>query len=247
MPPMEEEKNRGGIISNIWSKLFKDKTGRVESQTWKWIFKNVIGLNLCPFAKDPVKTNDLSMHVVWGQDPEPVIEAVVEQLLFRSEGKGTSLVVAPEFAVDDFNEYMRMIQYLEQAPMAHYELHGKVQLATFHPQFRIDADGDDTIDYYINRSPYPMFHILRENDVLQAVEKLDGDPGKVWRRNIKFMENLQAKMGRNQVVEYMLGEQETSGDEKVMVAQAMKQTKKEMEQENESEKEKVIRGVIGVK
>jgi hypothetical protein len=47
------------------------------------------------------------------------------------------------------------------------------------------------IDNYTNRSPYPMFHILREEEVSKAVDALDGDASKVWKRNMDLLQALQ--------------------------------------------------------
>ena len=223
----------------------------VESATLRWIKRVVIGLNLCPFAERPLKTKELTFHVVRGDNPEHIIEAVTEQLLLKRDEIGTAMVIAPEFHPTDFDEYMALLQFIEQRVMVYHELDGHVQIAAFHPNFAFDGSADDTVDVYTNRSPYPMFHVLRENEVGEAVERLSGDPGKVWRRNKRLLEILEQKIGRSKVVQVLLGrfrgnmttDGEDIRDASAAIDQALKQTKEEMEEADRDGKTKeVIRG-----
>jgi hypothetical protein len=99
---------------------------------------------------------------------------------------------------------MSLVQYIEEDVMENLNLHGIVQLAPFHPQFVFEGSGTDDIDNYTNRSPYPMFHILREDEVSRAVDKLDGDAGKVWRRNIDLLETMVDRFGKEVAVRAMM-------------------------------------------
>ena len=225
----------------------------VEATTMEWMKRTVIGLNLCPFAERPIKTKELSLHVVRGDDPQTISEAVAVQLRRKRDEKGTAIVIAPEFCVDDFEEYMAMVQFLEERVMTYYDLHGHVQIAAFHPDFTFDGSGD-SIDCYTNRSPYPAFHVLREDEVGRAVKKLGGDPGRVWRRNKRLLEILEEKLGRLRVVKLLLGKGRLDGKQKededdsmttdVLVEEALEQTKLDMEkEEKEGGERNIIRGV----
>jgi hypothetical protein len=59
----------------------------------------------------------------------------------------------------------------------------KVQLALFHPRFVFDRKGINRINNHVNRGPYPTFHVLREDEVSAAMDKLEGNAGRVWRRD----------------------------------------------------------------
>lgn len=224
-------------------------TSEVLATTMKWMKKTVIGLNLCPFAERPLKTKELSFHVVRGDDPQTIAEAVAEQLLRKRDEKGTALVICPDFNVDDFEEYMAAVQFLEERVMVFHDLHGSVQIAAFHPEFTFDGSGDN-VDVFTNRSPYPMFHVLREDEVGRAVMKLGGDPGKVWRRNKRLLEILEDKLGRLRVVKLLSGRgDDDKGDDmddastEAIVEESLQQTKNEMEKDNEEGQEKnFIRG-----
>ena len=216
----------------------------VEAITKRWIKRAVIGLNLCPFAERPLRTKELSFHTVRGDNPEHIIEAVTEQLLLKKDERGTSLVICPEFQTNDFEEYMALLQFIEQRVMVYFELVGHVQIAPFHPKFTFDS-ADEKIDVYTNRSPYPMFHVLRESEVGAAVTKrLGGDPGKVWRRNKRLLEILEERLGRSRVVQFLLSRGQSKDDSTDdAVDQALRQTKEEMDKEDTNGQEKeVIRG-----
>ena len=77
-----------------------------------------------------------------------------------------------------------------------------------------DDDDDDTvlpIEVITNRSPYPMFHILLEDDVNRATSmQLQGDPGKVWRRNAILLQLIEKQLGRKNTLEYLIGNNCTS-------------------------------------
>ena len=180
----------------------------IKSQSIEWIKKVVIGYNLCPFADQTIRENKLKVSVVRGNDDQNVAAAVVYELIARSDESqhGTTVVCAPEFYPDDFHRYMSLVQLLEDDVMEEHELHGSVQIAPFHPKFEFEGSGSDGIDNYTNRSPYPMFHILRENEVAAAVDKMGGDASKVWVRNVKLLERMEEKWGRDGTVKAMKGE-----------------------------------------
>ena len=142
-----------------------------------------------------------------GSDDEYVAAAVVYELISRSDEKheGTTVVVAPDFYPDDFERYLDVVQYIEDNVMEEHELHGLVQIAPFHPKFVFSGSGEEGVDNLTNRSPYPMFHILRENEVGLAVEKLGGDASRVWQRNVDLLEGMEKKFGREGVKEIMSG------------------------------------------
>merc|ERR1712238_479258 len=80
------------------------------------------------------------------------------------------------------------------------------QIAPFHPMFEFSGSTSRGIDNLTNRSPYPMFHILREVEVSSAVDKLGGDSGKVWQRNISLLNKFKDELGREKTERIMRGE-----------------------------------------
>lgn len=204
----------------------------VHAESLDWIKQVVIGLNLCPFAASPLANNKLSIEITRGHDAEAISAAVLLELILRVDNPGTTVVVAPECSPDDFEIYLQVLDFIELI-MEEHELVGKVQVAPFHPLFefggRSDNDGsnDDEavgIDNYTNRSPFPMFHVLREEEVGAAVDKLDGDASVVFDRNILLMKMLYERLGREGVEKVMSCN--ASDDMKEAVDEVLKSVKK---------------------
>ena len=66
---------------------------------------------------------------------------------------------------------------------------GIYQLASFHPQYRFKGAGRNDPANYTNRSPYPIFHILREAS-LEAALKNYPNPEQIPQRNIELTRRL---------------------------------------------------------
>jgi len=78
------------------------------------------------------------------------------------------------------------------------------QVLPFHPHFEFqDSSTSSGVDNYTNRSPYPTFHILREDEVSVAVKLLGGDSSKIWKRNVKLMEAFEERLGLDGVKKIM--------------------------------------------
>jgi hypothetical protein len=68
-------------------------------------------------------------------------------------------------------------------------LAGVVQLASFHPRYRFrDAPADDPGNY-TNRSPHPMFHLLREDSLEQALANYPA-PEAIPQRNLERLRQM---------------------------------------------------------
>eukprot|EP00602_Paraphysomonas_sp_CaronLab_P004322 CAMPEP_0185031068 /NCGR_PEP_ID=MMETSP1103-20130426/18323_1 /TAXON_ID=36769 /ORGANISM="Paraphysomonas bandaiensis, Strain Caron Lab Isolate" /LENGTH=97 /DNA_ID=CAMNT_0027566441 /DNA_START=240 /DNA_END=533 /DNA_ORIENTATION=- len=50
-------------------------------------------------------------------------------------------------------------------------LQGRVQVVNFHPLAQAQLYGPSDAADYKNRSPFPTFHLLREEDIMKAVEQ----------------------------------------------------------------------------
>eukprot|EP00555_Chaetoceros_dichaeta_P003587 CAMPEP_0198250254 /NCGR_PEP_ID=MMETSP1447-20131203/1516_1 /TAXON_ID=420782 /ORGANISM="Chaetoceros dichaeta, Strain CCMP1751" /LENGTH=211 /DNA_ID=CAMNT_0043935061 /DNA_START=315 /DNA_END=950 /DNA_ORIENTATION=+ len=180
----------------------------VIQNTQTWIQKVVIDLNLCPFAEKSRSRSEIFTSVVRGDDVEEIVGAILDQCLVRKEsGVGTSLIVCPDFSLGDFcGEYMDVLGMAEDNLGVH-DLEGHIQIAPFHPIFEFSGSGIEGVDNLTNRSPYPTFHILREEEVSTAVRKIGGDSSKIWQRNVSLLETFEEELGREKTEMIMRGEQ----------------------------------------
>lgn len=193
-----------------------NENAHMEEVTRAWVKRVVVGLNLCPFAAKPLNDEQLYISVVRGDNLEELLRQILAQSLIlvgddndedaEEPLPGTALLVCPDLVPHDFDEYLNVLTMVVDGLLEDYGLVGKVQVVPFHPQF-VFADGDGFADggdsssskmeYWTNRSPYPMFHILKEDDVSHAIELVKGDTDKIWQRNVHLLQRMEELAAAN--------------------------------------------------
>ncbi len=159
--------------------------------TKHWVEKIVVGLNLCPFARQPFSTGRVRYVLYEGADIVALARMMVQEarLLSRSPAAEveTTLLILPD-ALPDFLDYL---DFLEEAERLIREngLEGIVQVASFHPDYQFEGTEPEAPENYTNRSPYPMLHLLREESIEQALEQYP-DSEKIPERNVEKMRQL---------------------------------------------------------
>lgn len=168
----------------------KDKE-QVIHTTKLWLERFVIGLNLCPFAKHPFRNNKIKYVVFDDIDLEKLTETLLmeanELVATTPSVLETTLIIVPE-AFDQFENYL---DYLNMAEFIFEEvdLDGIIQIASFHPDYQFDETEITDVENYTNRSPFPMFHLLREDSVTRALEAYP-EVGDIPENNIETMNKL---------------------------------------------------------
>ena len=151
----------------------------------------MIGLNLCPFAENPYRSNRVRFIVSEQRSAAGLLDDLRAELqaLAAADPKDreTTLLIHP-WVLADFIEYNDFLEVCE-ATIAQLNLEGELQVASFHPRYQFAESQPDDIENYTNRSPYPMLHLLREASVGRAVEAV-GDPEEIYLRNIRTMRAL---------------------------------------------------------
>ena len=66
---------------------------------------------------------------------------------------------------------------------------GVYQLATFHPDYCFAGVDANDVTNYTNRSPYPMLHLLREEQLEKAINDY-GDTSKIPENNMACLRKL---------------------------------------------------------
>jgi hypothetical protein len=189
---LRAELHFGGIIERIVTREHLPLDERsVIALTRRWIEKAVIGLNLCPFAK-PIFANDLIRYCVSAaQSTQALREELMSELntlrAVDPSAVETTLLIHPR-VLGDFAEYNAFLDEADAA-VAELGLTGALQVASFHPRYQFSGTGEDDIENYTNRSPYPMLHLLRESSIERAVAAMS-DPAEIYERNIETMRRL---------------------------------------------------------
>ncbi len=154
--------------------------------TRRWVEEFVAGLGLCPFAAPVLE----SLRIVATPATElgGLLRAFEAELsLLLESDVSTTLLVTPEMLAD-FEDYLDAFTVLE-AGLAEAGLEGVFQVASFHPDYRFaDVEADD-VSNFSNRSPYPLFHLIRETDITAAIES-HPDPEGIPRRNVERLREL---------------------------------------------------------
>jgi uncharacterized protein len=165
--------------------------GRAEQQTRRWLEEFVVGLNLCPFARPLLASEQLRVTTCTsGDDADLQVFFLKELDLLQSKPEteiATSLLVFTGALVlfDDFLDFLALAQDL----LVEAGLEGVVQLASFHPDYQFDGEPADGASHFSNRSPWPTLHLIRE-DMLERVLQEYPDPEQIPRRNIARLEDI---------------------------------------------------------
>lgn len=141
------------------------------SQTKSWIKQIVIGLNFCPFAAQPFNDKSIHYKTINSSKLNIILEELIRECnrMDTDEGTDTSLLILP-MGWSSFVNYLDLLDLAEKL-IAEEGLEGIYQLASFHPEFLFARTNENDASNYTNRSPYPMLHILREEQVEKAIKK----------------------------------------------------------------------------
>ena len=134
----------------------------------KWVDDVVIGLNLCPFAASPRGAGRVRFALSRAADVAELIAEVSDEIdkLAEDPAVDTTLLVVPELT-PGFDDILDLVAAAE----AWLEATGRdagFQLVAFHPDFQFEGAAADDPANGTNRSPHPMVHILRAEDVRRA-------------------------------------------------------------------------------
>jgi hypothetical protein len=165
-----------------------EKTVRI---TECWVRTVVVGLNLCPFAAEPLLQGRIRYQVCRESETEAIYRALLlemEALCYRPEGEvETSLLIVPH-GLAAFDAYLALVDVAESA-LAEAGLEGVLQLASFHPDYCFaDVPRSDPANY-TNRSPFPMFHLIREASLERGLADYP-NPESIPQRNIAKLRSL---------------------------------------------------------
>jgi hypothetical protein len=183
---------RGGVCCRVISEgkveigddviLSENKTTETEKQndkavsaTKNWLEHFVIAHNFCPFAAKPFNEDRIRYVSCSATDEENLVNALVDEILFLKEAKQqeteTAILIVP-LMLADFLEYNQFLDVVDSI-IHELKVEGVIQVASFHPDYQFaDLDKDD-VRNYSNRSPYPMFHLIRESSIEKAREQMD--------------------------------------------------------------------------
>ena len=163
----------------------------VLNQVQTWLEQVVIGLNLCPFAQKPHRQGQIHYHVFEGTDDKQLLAEIYEQLEALektpiAERETTLFIVS--HCLQDFHDYNDFLEDAEWM-LERTGWQGTFQIASFHPDYQFAGTLPQDAENLTNRAPYPIFHLLREDSLAEAIEKFP-DTESIPDTNIKRVQSL---------------------------------------------------------
>ncbi len=159
--------------------------------TTAWLERVVIGLNLCPFAKAVHVKRQIRYFVSEARQRVALLRDLKRELLLLAtadpEVIESTLLIHPD-VLNDFDEYNDFLADCDLA-IVELELHGVIQIASFHPQYQFAGTKLNDVTNYSNRSPFPTLHLLREESVTRAVDTFP-DASAIYDKNMATLKKL---------------------------------------------------------
>ena len=156
-----------------------------------WLRDVIIGLNLCPFAKVPYEKNLIHLEESSANTEDGIIEAFLDHLNHVQEKSereiATSLIYFPELKIN-FESYFAISETIQDM-LVELKIDDLFQVVVFHPEFYFEGLSKDCRANFVNRSPFPLFHLLRKVE-LDALELTPEDGEKISFDNEKKLMEL---------------------------------------------------------
>ena len=159
----------------------------------QWLEKTVIGLQLCPFAKSVFDADKIRYTVSNSRDTEALMLELHDELkrLDDVPGLETTLIIINQ-QLSDFEAFNQTLDYIDDM-LDQYGWSGIFQVASFHPYYQFADTKIEDRENWTNRSPYPIFHILRESSLELAIESFPSIVD-LPQENIKRMNGLSSQV-----------------------------------------------------
>ena len=144
-------------------------------QTKLWVEKFIVGLNLCPFAKQPLKEGSIRYAISDARDRDALASDCFAEFAFLLDSErsevSTTLLLAPAFgeglqAWGDFGYWVE--DFLEEDDMLY---DGRIGVAFFHPNWTFEELAAQDPTHFERRAPYPTVSILRREDIGVIVQE----------------------------------------------------------------------------
>jgi hypothetical protein len=154
-----------------------------------WVEGTVVALNLCPFAAVPVEAGRIRYVVCPASDMDGIYRAILSEFetMLKRQDAEASLLIVPA-GLECFDDYLELLEVAEEV-IPEAGLEGEFQLASFHPNYRFAGSDESDPANYTNRSPYPMFHFIREASLAEALKHYP-EPELIPQRNIELLQEM---------------------------------------------------------
>jgi len=151
-----------------------DNSNKYLQLTKQWIERLVIGLNLCPFAKYSFSEELIHYQISEHDNFRIMMEELLDLIQMLKDTPSEEISNALLIYTEDVSfEFLLDLEYSLLGVLEEAGVDTEFQTVVFHPQFRYEGEDVNAHGNFTNRSPYPMIHILRAEEVSVAIEKTD--------------------------------------------------------------------------
>lgn len=158
-------------------------------ETQRWLERIVIGLGICPFAKSVFEAKSIRYEVCEPASVSGLLDDIVSEFkkLDDDESISTTLLIYPK-DLESFEDYLDVLAAAgDRLVEEGYE--GTYQIASFHPAYVFDGCEEDDAANLTNRAPFPTLHIIREDEMSEALDSYP-NPEKIPERNVRVCREL---------------------------------------------------------
>ncbi len=147
-----------------------DKAESAREAVRLWVERCVLSLNLCPFAHKPYREGKVRISSCPIEPRSQFKEFLIEEfrILTDSDAVSNTLLVLEDQGLG-FYEYLDLLEQAEQI-LFDEDLEGVYQIASFHPEYLFAGEEEASRSHFTNRSPWPILHLLREEEISKAVD-----------------------------------------------------------------------------
>lgn len=154
-------------------------------QTQKWVQEVVVRHNFCPFAHPVVKNDAVRYQIIAPEESESLLRILADECAYlEAHPEVATTLLVFETLAEDFYDFLDCVAEADHWIEAS-RFYGVFQLATFHPDYVFAGSQYSDPANFTNRSPFPMLHILREEELETALANWR-EPEQIPERNIRL-------------------------------------------------------------
>ena len=155
-----------------------------------WLKEVVVRHNLCPFAAPSIRQDRLRLVVSDAKNVESLfvdLRLELAHMLETPEELLSTTILSIPHLLSDFEDYLGFLD-IADCLLEEADLRAVIQIASFHPEYLFEGEGVGR-SVYTNRAPYPLLHLIREEELARAV-MAHPNPKGIPARNIHLLESL---------------------------------------------------------
>lgn len=155
-----------------------EKKQKIKENVSHWLQHFILKYNICPFARLPFEKGLIRIAVNIDEPDFQRLDFLQSEILKLHQTKSSELsntLCIFESAEKDFRNFLDFKEIADDL-LLELGLDHEFQLVPFHPKFIFATTSEHARINWVNRSPYPLLHILREVEVSSVLTSLnDGE------------------------------------------------------------------------